>query len=214
MQLSPEALTNSDAGSITVHLPALKSGDSSAQELLFGRLLPEVVLLARKRIRGCASSDHDEYDLALEVLGVLLMRASSFDRLHNRSDLTRLLTKLVEYKAVDAYRKMRRRQRIEVGEAGNASRPSGGQSRRRFRTLELSSSELELIAAELFDALLHVISKLGDDALQCRQILRLLVEGYSVAEISQIVGRGERSIYRLLERIEREFLKSANVYQF
>jgi DNA-directed RNA polymerase specialized sigma24 family protein len=211
MQLSPEALTNFDAGSITVHLHALKCGDSSAQELLFGRLLPEVVLLARKRIRGSASRYHDEHDLALEVLGVLLMRASSFDRLHNRSDLARLLTKLVEYKAVDAYRKMRRLQRIEVSEAG---RPSGAQSRRRFRTLELSSCELELIAAELFDALLHVISRLKDDALQCQHILKLLVEGYSVAEISQIVGRGERSIYRLLERIEREFLKSGKVYQF
>ncbi len=213
MQATLESLTDDNAGSITVHLAALKRGDSVAQEWLFERLLPQVLELARRRIGSCPSRYHDEFELAIEVLGVLLMRASTFEQLCNRSDLARLLDRLVRNKSVDAYRRMRRRQRMEVGESWISQFSNDASGRRRFRTGEFSVDEMQIIAAELFDSLMHTIHRLKENELQCGQILKLIVEGYSVAEVSQMVGRGERSIYRLLARIEREFCKSVDSSQ-
>lgn len=138
------------------------------------------------------------------------MRASSFERLRDRSDLARLLNRLVKFKSVDAYRRMRRRQRIEVDESSIGGLSDHGRRHGRFRTNELSADAMQIIAVELFESLMNIIHMLNENELQCGQILKLIVEGYSVAEVSQIVGRGERSIYRLLARIEREFRKSVD----
>lgn len=210
MQATLDVPTDYNAGSITVQLAALKRGDSVAQEWLFERLLPQVLELARRRIGRCPSRYHDEFDLAIEVLGVLLMRASSFDQLRNRSDLERLLSRLVKYKSIDAYRRMRRRQKIEVGESWIVGFSNHARSRVRFQAERLSDDAMQIIATELFDSLMHTINKFKENELQCGQILKLIVDGYTVAEVAQIVGRGERSIYRLLERIEREFCKSVD----
>jgi RNA polymerase sigma factor (sigma-70 family) len=206
LQSTLESSTGLEAGSVTIQLEALKRGDSNAQEWIFARLLPEVLQLARTRVGSCQSRYHDEFEIAVEVLGVLMMRASTFGQLKNRSDLSRLLHKLVKHKSIDAYRKMRRRQKLEVGESWlgrNLPTADGGQGSRSFG---FSSEATQSIAIDLFDSLCQTIRSLNDDELQCRQILRLLLEGYSVAEISQMVGRGERSVYRLLLRIESRFL--------
>ncbi|MCC7333589.1 MAG: hypothetical protein IT422_00740 [Pirellulaceae bacterium] len=210
MKATLEAPTDDNAGSITVHLAALKRGDCVAQEWLFERLLPQVLELARRRIGRSPTRYHDEFELAIEVLGSLLMQASGFDKLHDRTDLARLLNRLVRNKSVDAYRRMRRRQRMEVGESWVSSFSNDASGRRRFRSGEFSAEAMQIIATELFDSLMHTIRILKENELQCGQILKLIVEGYSVAEVSQIVGRGERSIYRLLARIEREFYRSVD----
>ena len=135
----------------------------------------------------------------MEVLHALFVGSNRFRQLENRSDLEQLMMVLVRRKAIDAYRRAQRRLRHEVGESWLTLRPSKGNSP---STLQ-SKTPSDEVVFEVMDALKAAVMSIRCDELQTGEILRLKFQEHSVAEIAIIVGRGERAIYRILDRVKR-----------
>ena len=195
----------SSPGSVTLCLVELKHGSVEAQEWFFHRMLPEITRRARRRVGKNTSRFHDEDDIASDVVCALILHASTFHMLKNRNDLQRLISRILHHKTVDASRRASRYRRTETeiynfGKHQDDSFPCS-------LAMFADSNTMDRFSYELFDTLGHAIRSLDEDELQCRQILRLLAEGYSCDEVSQIVGRGKRSVERLRARIYQEFQK-------
>lgn len=197
--VSPEGIA--EEGSVTRQLAELRRGNPDAPNWLARRLLPELRRLAQRSLRGGDARAFDHEDVAVEVLQTLLSGVHRFRRLENRQDLEQLMIVLVRRRAIDAYRKARRRRRHEVGESwlpGPIDKGNLGLTRR----TEVPPDE---VISEVLDSIRAAIRGLEDDELQTTEILRLKLAGYSVPEIASLVGRGERAIYRLLERLKARF---------
>lgn len=183
-------------GSVTLHIAGLKFGEADAQRWLAERLLPQLKSLARQYLEGGNARAFDEEDVALEVLHALFAGSNRFRQFENRSDLEQLMVVLVRRKAIDAYRRTQRRRRHEVGESWL---PFQGNSSANHQS-ETPSNE---VVCEVMDAIRAAVSSIDCDEIQTGEILRLKLHGHSVAEIAKIIGRGERAIYRILDRVGR-----------
>jgi DNA-directed RNA polymerase specialized sigma24 family protein len=195
-------------GSVTVNIGLIKIGDRQAQDWIFSHLLPRVLAEARQRVGARSTRYFDAEEIAAEVLGALLVGSQQFQHLTNRSDLYRLTSVLLRNKCVDAYRRMLSKRRIEVGESAYAVAKSDQWPTNGFSEFVTAPANTDLLAAELLDAICVSIQALKDDPSDCRLILTKLLEGYTVPEVSQIIGRGERYVRRVLERIRRQFHNS------
>jgi DNA-directed RNA polymerase specialized sigma24 family protein len=177
--------------SVTHWFELLRGGDGAAAQRLWERYFPQLVGLARARLRSGAPIDDPE-DVALSAFASFCRHAERgrFPQLSDRDGLWRLLVTLTVRKAAHAARAQRRAKR------------GGG-----VAVVDLDLNELvgeeptPEFAAQIAEEYRRLLDRLADDDL-CR-IAVLRMEGCSTKEIATEMDRAHRTIERKLGLIRQ-----------
>jgi DNA-directed RNA polymerase specialized sigma24 family protein len=107
-------------GSVTHWFKGLEGGDSAAASAIWHRYYPQLVRMARDKLRGVPRGMADEEDVALSAMNrfVAAARRGRFPDLADRNDLWRLLLRITVCKAIDLARHEKRERRCPRREAG------------------------------------------------------------------------------------------------
>ena len=171
----------------------LQQGDDShAQKQLWDCYFHRLVTLARAKLGTPQGGKTDEEDVALSVMNALYegFRRNQFAELGDRSNLWLLLVTITHRKVVDKIRHDK-----SQAQGGDHSRVDLDQGLEEWLTAA-PTPELAVQIAEEFERLVDL---LPDDTL--RSIVRLRLEGYTVAEIASRHDKPKRTIERKLQRI-------------
>jgi DNA-directed RNA polymerase specialized sigma24 family protein len=187
-------------GSVTTWIGMLEVGDRVAAQALWERYFPQLIELARAKLRGSPRRAADEEDVALSAMHAFFQAVSRgrIPQLDNRDDLWRTLVLITAGKAID-----QRRQADSLKRGG-----AGGQAKRPAAPGDLLALE-EVIGTEpdpAFAALLadefhSLLARLTDDRL--REIALLKLEGHTHEEISARLACSLRTVDRRLLLIRR-----------
>ncbi len=200
-------LPRSTAGSITMLLQQVRSGERDAVQPLFEHYFSRLTALAHSCLPNRFQRITDGEDLAVEVLTAFFEAAGSgsLPELHSREDLWRVLAKRLRQRAANLIR--------------NQSTQKEGEGRVRGESVflmtpgETAEGGLQAVSDPRMDALLlelhsELIEQLNDALL--REIAGLLLEGHSVDEIAGLLNRSRATIYRKLDLIREAWLSSRN----
>jgi RNA polymerase sigma factor (sigma-70 family) len=206
----------SDPGSITGWIEALKQGHPDAADALWQHYFERVVRLARRRL-GVAPHQavEDAEDAAASAFHVLCEGAARgrFDRLNDRVDLWRLLTAITVKKVLGQRQRHGRLKRgggrLIAGAAaadrpgpdqGPGARDDEGADHPEHALAEALSKEPTPEAAALIDEQYRaLLAALEDKTLE--QIAVWRMEGLSNEEIAHQLKCAVRTVERKLERI-------------
>jgi RNA polymerase sigma-70 factor (ECF subfamily) len=186
----------SDDDSFAILIDRLRAGEDDAVQEVFQRYVGRLLTLTRDQIDDRLAHKVDVEDVVQSAYKSFVLRHKE-GKLHvgNRKSLWNLLTLITLRKCarrVGYLRAERRDVRREANAAGTESNPDWHQALDR-EPMPHEAAVLEETVQELFRSL---------DELE-RPILELSLQGYSVTEISERLGRAERSVRRLRERIRR-----------
>jgi DNA-directed RNA polymerase specialized sigma24 family protein len=187
-------------GSITVLLPNLAQGDSSAIEAIWKRYHPHLLHLARGRLQGRSRTASDEHDILQSVFRDLWFgaRAGRFDGLEDRDSLWKLLVTLTVRKAAN---KNRYDSRLKRGGAANT--PSSGDWSTRATDAVCSTDPEPPVMAAMSELLERLLNQLDDDAMRNIALWRL--EGCTIEEIATRKQCVARTIRRKLKLIRAQW---------
>jgi DNA-directed RNA polymerase specialized sigma24 family protein len=198
---------NTEHGSVSHWIGALKVGESEAAQRLWERYFDALVRLARAKLGASPRGESDEEDIALSAFHSFCQGAARgrFPRLDDRYSLWRLLVTITVRKALDQSERQRRKKR-GGGRVHDESMLAGGGSNVSERALEqvVGREPTPAFAAMVADECRRLLQGLGNDTL--RRIALLRMEGYSDPEIAQRLGCGLRTVGRKLELIRRAWL--------
>jgi len=173
-------------------LERLKQGDEQAAEEIFTRFTSRLIGLARNRLNGQLRQKEDPEDVVQSVLRTFFTRyADDQFELDGWDSLWSLLASI-------AVRKCGRR----VQRFGTAGRDIGREIRMAASDTEsratweaMSEGPSPEHAAMLNETLEHLLRGLDE---RKRQTVLLRLQGYTIEEISEQIGRSERSVHRTL----------------
>jgi RNA polymerase sigma-70 factor, ECF subfamily len=175
----------------------LRSGEDSAQRALFEQFAGRLVALARRRFNRLLARKVDPEDVVQSVFKSFFARhrAGKLD-VSNCDGLWNLLTLITLRKCADraAYFLAERRDA-----ARETSGPDSGEGRAAW-SAALDRQPRPEEALILDETVEHLFRNL--DVYE-RPILELSLQGYTAAEISAQLGRAERSVRRLRERVRK-----------
>lgn len=196
----------SSDGSVTHWFEELKQGDSLAAQALWQRYFPELVRLARHKLRGAPRRASDEEDVAASAMESFFQAAQKgrFPDLADRDDLWRLLLRMTARKAVD----LRRRE---------ARQCRGGGRVRTASDLPAASSEAEPLdfsqavgntptpelAAIMAEECQRLLGQLTQPDLRNLAIAKM--EGYTNQEIAERLDCSLRTVERRLHLIRKKW---------
>jgi RNA polymerase sigma-70 factor, ECF subfamily len=174
----------------------LSVGEDAAARAIFERYTRQLVALARRRMDDRLAGKVDAEDVVQSAYKSFFVRqrAGQLD-IGNWKSLWGLLTVITLRKIADRaahFRAEKRDARREVVATGGEHLPAGEMALDR----EPGPEEATLLS-ETVEALMR---DLDDDE---RPILELSLRGYSTTEIGEELGRAERSVRRLRERIRK-----------
>ena len=185
-------------------LTRLQAGDDAAARELFQRFAHQLLTLARQRIAGGLRHKVDPEDVVQSAYKSFFGRYGDGDLdLAGWNSLWGLLTLIT-------VRKCSERAAYHQAECRAAARevaaPPGEEGASRLEPFGREPTPLE--AAELSETVARLFAALDEDE---RPVLELSLQGYSTREISEQLGRAERTvrllregIRRRLERMQRE----------
>jgi RNA polymerase sigma factor (sigma-70 family) len=189
----------SSSGSVTVWIEQLKAGEEAALAKLHQRYWPELLRLARRRLRGAPCRASDDEDVAQAALWSFYrgLRSGRLPQLANRNDLMALLTHLVACKV-----------------ANHIKHEAGLQKRDAHRTQSDSSLDQVALApgpTPFEQALLNECYERYVTALPetLRDIAELYLSGCTHKEIAAQVGFVVRTVERKLALIREKWQKIA-----
>jgi DNA-directed RNA polymerase specialized sigma24 family protein len=196
-------------GSVSFWIEEIKRGNPTAAEAIWQRSFPELVRLARERLRGLCGRMADEEDVALSVLDSFCRAASRgcFPDLADREGLWRLLFQKTVQKAVDLARHERRKVRGggRVQDEAALDRSGGASAGRALAEFpdETAPPEFAAMMAEQCRCLLQ---RLDPDL---RSLAIAKMEGYSNEEIARRWRRSLRTVERRLHLVRRKWEEEA-----
>lgn len=198
----------SSAGSITVWLDRLKSGDAAAVQPLWEAFFRRLVGLARSKLRGAPRRIADEEDVALSAFDSFFRAAEAgrFPQLEDRDDLWQLLLMITSRKAADVIERENRQKRGS-GQVQNISAlAAGNSSDASSPVLDAEGRDIDpQVAVQVAEELERLLQALGDPELRSVAVWRM--EGYTNAEIAEklklSVGTIERKL-RLVRQVWEE----------
>jgi len=169
-------------------LEDVRRGSSAAAEALWNRYFPELVEMARKKLRDGPRGVADEEDVALSALDSFFTaaRRGRFPDLADREDLWRLLLRMTARKVVDLKRREIRQRR-------------GGGRVRHESALEGTPFESD------FEALAHLASDTPTPEFaatmveECRGLMEMLDAGLQKFALAKLQGYENREIAAQLE---------------
>lgn len=185
-------MSSEGQGSVSGWLEEAKGGGGAAAEALWRRYFESLVRLARARLRSLPRGAEDEEDVALSAMNSFLAGAGAgrFPRLEDRRDLWRILATITARKAAD---RANRHRRLKRGGGRGAEGPDpdclpGPEPTPEFSALVAEECRLRL-------------DGLRDETL--RRIAVMKLEGYTDAEVAEVLGCGLRTIVRKLGLIRK-----------
>lgn len=191
-------------GSVSRHLASVKRGDPAALELLWRRYYPQLLNLARSRLRGFGIRHADEEDVVVAAFDAFYRAASQgkYPGLCDRHGLWRMLLTITANNARDVIRK-------EHSAARGGGRVLDQSVLNRNFEAETDAGLEQLISSEptpAFAALLaesygERLRSLNDDVLQRVAVLKL--EGFENREIAGQLQFTERTVERKLALIRK-----------
>ena len=109
-------------GSVTHWIREVREGDSRAAAALWDRYFPQLVRLAKKKLRGLPGQMADEEDVALSAMNRFYQAAEEgrYPELADRDGLWRLLFQITMHRVIDLRRRESRQQR--GGDRGRSAR--------------------------------------------------------------------------------------------
>lgn len=187
--------------SVELVLRRLSEGDASAACELFQRYSGQLIALAQKRLNWRLRRKLDPEDVVQSAF-------QSFFRLHSEGEthfenwgalwgLLSLITLRKCGRKLEYFRAVCRDVNLESSQVLNP------------QSLTDSRADWEAIADDPTPAQAAILTETLQDVLsecttQERRVVKLCLQGYTVAEISAEVGRSERTVQRIMERLEVE----------
>jgi DNA-directed RNA polymerase specialized sigma24 family protein len=183
------------AGSVSHWLDRLQAGDHAPAQPLWEVYFQRLVALARAKLQGVPRQAADEEDVALSAFNSFCRGAAAgrFPQLADRADLWRLLVTITGHKALDRLRHERRLKR----------RPRPAEE---VRFEEVVGPEpTPAFAAQVAEECRRLLGLLGDAELEAVAVWKM--EGYSTAEIADLLGCVPRTVERKLRLIRQVWEK-------
>ncbi len=182
-------------------LVQLENGHPSAAARVFDRFADRLVALARSRMNAPILQRVDPEDVTQSVFRSFIQRQEAGQyRLENWGGLWGLLVTMTVRKCgrrAEEFYAARRDIRREIRGQANAD-----DSQADFDIPDSQPMPEEAVAiTELLEKLVEGLDPRG------REVLALRLQGYSVAEISQQIGRTQRTIQRVLESVQRRLTR-------
>ncbi len=184
-------------GSVTHWFEQLEQGDSAAAQALWERYFPELVRVARDRLRGIRRGISDEEDVALSAMDSFFDAAQKgrFPNLADRDELWRLLIGITARKVVDLKRRetcQRRGGGLVQGESALEGLEHAAQG--------VPTPEFAAIMGEEYRRLLVCLS---DSDLEALAVAKM--EGYTNVEIAERAECSVRTVERRLRLIRTKW---------
>lgn len=188
-------------GSVSRLLPGLRRREPGAVNALWERYFQPLVGVARARMNPalCRSSGPEDVaqDVILEFCRLLADPGvdSKFPRLATRQNLWGVLVRLTMWEASDKMAKLSRQANIVAGESGFGSAGPDG--------VATSEPAPEFAAAvnELLDQLVE--PEHPEQGKRLQTVARMVMEGYTHAEIATRLHCSEKTVGRKLELIRK-----------
>ena len=191
----------SSDGSVSRWIAGLKGGDEVAAQRLWERYYRRLVGLARKRLRASRRRAADEEDVAQDAFHSFFkgVERGRFPRLGDRDDLWRLLVVITARKALDQLKHERSKRRGGGTPAADPSISPVGAGPRADVGQVVGDEPTPEFAALVADECERLLGRLGDASL--RRVAVWKMEGYSNAEIADLLGSSLRTVARKLDVI-------------
>ena len=193
----------SAGGSVTHWFEQIREGDSMAARAIWERYYPELVRLAREKLRGTPRRVADEEDVATSAMKSFILAAQKgrFPDLADRHDLWRLLLQMTARKVVDLKRRETRQRRG----GGRVRGESGfGDADDRAALAEvIGNAPTPEFAAMMTEQCQRRLERLDDPELEALAVAKL--EGYKNEEIAERFGCSVRTIERRLRLIRKKW---------
>jgi DNA-directed RNA polymerase specialized sigma24 family protein len=188
--------------SVSIWIKEVMDGNGDAAQKLWDRYFPDLMKLARKRLRTVPRRMVDEEDVALSALKSFFGAAQKgrFPDLADRDSLWRLLSRMTQRKAVDVLRRHLAQKRggdAVLGESQLHAPSSINVGLAQFASDDIGP-ELTAIVTEQCQLLM---GSLEDP--QLRQIALAKLEGYTNEEISKQLDLAIRTVERRLQLIRK-----------
>ncbi len=193
-------MTETSTDSITHWIRQLGTANHDAAAQLWGTYESRLLSLAAAHLSKAVRRVSDPEDVVASVFESFFERAAqgALPPDANRDDLWRLLSKIVQYKAVSH---TRREMSLKRGAGRRVDAVSSDGERDRLA--ELPAAELTPdVAAEVAETVDGILSILDE---QQREIIRLKLEGYLDREIAERLGVSVPTIERRLRLIRGQW---------
>jgi RNA polymerase sigma-70 factor, ECF subfamily len=176
----------------------LREGDQGAATEVFRRFAGRLIAVARTELYARLRRKEDPEDVVQSVYRSFFARhrAGQFDLVSWRS-LWGLLTVITVRKCLGRVRHYLAQRRNLAGESGVAYWVDATDD---LESLAIDREPTPLEAAILVDTVEQMMRGLEPDD---RAIIELSLQGYTVREIGERLGRSERTVRRVRERIEK-----------
>jgi RNA polymerase sigma-70 factor (ECF subfamily) len=179
-------------------LNRLRRGDDAASREVYERYRQRLIYLAQQRLAGALQNKVDPEDVLQSVYRSFFVRVAEGQfELEDWDGLWNLLVSITLHKCghqVEYHYAARRDMRREAAGAG-----TDGASPLDWQALAREPTPDE--AAMLTETVEYLLRGLPEERQQ--QILVLRLQGHSLVEISQQVGRSEQTVYRVLDQVKK-----------
>jgi DNA-directed RNA polymerase specialized sigma24 family protein len=192
-------------GSVTQWFEGLEEGNSQAAQAIWERYFPDLVRLARQRLRDVPRRAADEEDVALSVMDSFFDAAQHerFPDLADRQDLWRLLLRMTARKVVDLQR-FETRQRRGGGRVFTGSGGTGQSSTDEDALAQvIGNTPTPEFAAMMAEECRERLESLEDPELQAMAIAKM--QGYGNDEIARQRDCSVRTVERRLQLIRKRW---------
>ncbi len=175
----------------------LRAGDELAAEQIVDRCAHQIFVKARGKLSERLRQRVDPEDIVQSVFKSFFVRHQQGKiELRSWEELWGLLLTITERKCTRAAEHNAAQRRTMAREVSPTQLAAGSSSNLQPYGRDPTPSEAAILAETLDQLLLNL-----DDVEQCALLLRL--EGYTVLEISEQLGRSERSVERFLARARK-----------
>jgi RNA polymerase sigma-70 factor (ECF subfamily) len=184
--------------SFTDLMSRLRAGDEAAAREVFQRFVGKLIRLARRQFDAVLRRKVDPEDVVQSAYKSFFLRHGEGKlEVHDWGNLWGLLTVITLRKCLDRVEYHRAERRDVQREAAAQPYAAGAEPWWQAVAHEPTPEE----AAVLAETVEQLLRGLAEDE---RPVVELSLQGYTTAEISARLGRPERSVRRLRERLKKE----------
>jgi RNA polymerase sigma-70 factor (ECF subfamily) len=178
-------------------LERFRAGDATAANEVFERFARQLIILARRQLDPLLRAKVDPEDVVQSVYKSFFFRYSDGNLTAcNWDSLWGLLTLITLRKCADHSEYYRAERRDAAREVTGAAKPGGPLPWQQAIAREPTPLQASLLA----ETVEQLFRSLDEDE---RPIAEMSLQGYTAAEISAQLGRAERTVRRVRERIRR-----------